>query len=117
MVRKGKISSVSGDGKTAVVILGNAQNSVTPPLTVPFFLIDCLAVDMSVAYADFEDGTGIILARLDGEWNHTLYEQVKIEGTAEVTGFIKAADLVTESVASYNSHTHSETGSVTGAPR
>lgn len=37
MVKKGQISSVSEDGKTAVVILGNAQNSVTPPLTVPFF--------------------------------------------------------------------------------
>jgi len=116
MVKKGQISSVSGDGKTAVVILGNAQNSVTPPLTVPFFLWGCLAVNMSVAYADFEDGTGIVLARLDGEWNHTLYEQVKVEGVAEVTGFIKAADLATEKVQSYNGHTHQETGSITATP-
>ena len=116
MVKKGQISSVSEDGKTAVVILGNAQNSVTPPLTVPFFLWGCLKVDMPVAYADFEDGTGIILARLDGEWNHTLYEQVRIEGTAEVTGLIKAADLTTEKVPNYNSHIHQETGSITTTP-
>lgn len=116
MVKKGLISSIGEDGKTAVVILSNATNSVTFPLVVPFFLWDCLEINMPVAYADFEDNTGVILARMDGEWNHTVYEQLKIEGIAEVTETVKAADFTTDSVASYNGHTHAETGTVTGGP-
>ena len=71
MVLKGKISGVLNGG-TAVTVTPYGGGVVTPPLTVPFFLIGALDVNVPVAYAVFEDNTGLILARMDGEWNHGL---------------------------------------------
>ena len=44
--------------------------TVTFPLVVPYFLIGALPVNTPVIYATFDDNSGIILARADGEWNH-----------------------------------------------
>lgn len=68
MVQKGKISDVFDDGKT-VTVTPYASSTVTTPLTVPHFLIGVLPVGTPVVYVVFEDGTGIILSRMDGEWN------------------------------------------------
>lgn len=71
MVLKGKISDVLNGG-TAVTVTPYGGGVVTLPLAVPFFLVGALDVNIPVAYAVFEDNTGIILARMDGEWNHRL---------------------------------------------
>lgn len=71
MVLKGKVSDVLNGG-VAVTVTPYGGGVVTVPLTVPFFLIGALDVNIPVAYAIFEDNTGIILARMDGEWNHSL---------------------------------------------
>lgn len=71
MVKKGKVSTVAADGKT-VMVAPSAGGIVTPPLVVPFFLIGALPVNTPVVYATFDDNTGIVLSRADGEWNHTL---------------------------------------------
>lgn len=71
MVLKGKVSDVLNGG-TAVTVTPYGGGVVTKPLTVPFFLIGALEVNIPVAYATFEDNTGIVLARMDGEWNHSL---------------------------------------------
>lgn len=71
MVQKGKISDVLSGG-TAATVTPHGGGVVTEPLTVPFFLIGALSVNMSVAYVVFEDNTGLILSRMDGEWNHSL---------------------------------------------
>lgn len=71
MVMKGKVSSVL-DGGASVAVTPYGGGVVTKPLTVPFFLIGALEVNVPVAYATFEDNTGIVLARMDGEWNHSL---------------------------------------------
>lgn len=71
MVQKGKISSVLNDGKM-VTITPYTGSTVTVPITVPVFLIDVLPVGTPVAYVVFEDNTGIVLARMDGEWNRTI---------------------------------------------
>ena len=76
MVSKGKVSSVSADGKT-VTVVPYGGGFVTAPLTVPFFLIGATPVNTPVAYATFSDNTGIVLSRMDGEWNHSFQE---IEG-------------------------------------
>lgn len=73
MVLKGKVSSVSADGKT-VTVAPYGGGFVTAPLTVPFFLIGVIPVNTSVVYTTFSDNTGIVLARMDGEWNHNLQE-------------------------------------------
>lgn len=71
MVQKGKISTVTNDGKT-VTVTPYAGGIVTAPLVVPFFLIGALPIGTPVVYAVFEDNTGIVLARADGGWNNKL---------------------------------------------
>ena len=71
MVLKGKVSDVLNGG-AAVTVTPHGGGVVTVPLTVPFFLIGALAVNIPVVYSIFEDNTGIVLARMDGEWNHSL---------------------------------------------
>lgn len=71
MVLKGKVSAVLDSGKsiTATPFGGGA---VTAPLTIPFFLIDALPVGTPIAYVVFDDNTGVVLCRMDGEWNHKI---------------------------------------------
>lgn len=71
MVLKGKVSDVLNGG-ASVTVTPYGGGVVTIPLTVPFFLIGALEVNIPVVYSLFEDNTGIVLARLDGEWNHSL---------------------------------------------
>ena len=71
MVLKGKVSAVINGG-AAVTVTPYGGGVVTVALTVPFFLIGVLDVNTPVAYVTFEDNTGIVLARMDGEWNHSL---------------------------------------------
>ena len=70
MVYKGKVSTVLNGGKH-VTATSYAGGTVTAPLTVPFFLIDALPVGTPIAYVVFEDNTGVVLSRMDGEWNHS----------------------------------------------
>ena len=108
-VYKGTISALHDGGKIAEVkpYLGEV---VTPRLVVPFFLFDCLTVGMPVVYAAFEDNTGLVLARMDGEWNHDLKGIVKVEQQVEAQDFHS-------SVAQFNSHTHSCPDGVTSGPQ
>lgn len=89
-INKGRISSVDEGKKTAIVIPQEATANVTHELVVPFFLWECLQVNMEVVYVTFSDTTGIILARLDGEWNHKIWETVDVFGTAHVTDNVTA---------------------------
>ena len=108
MISKGKISAVQQGGKM-VTIKPYSGEVVTAPLVVPFFLYGALPVGMEVVYTTFPDGTGIVLARMDGEFNR------KIPGSVEIEGNLKAADVRT-SVASFNVHTHSHPYGQTGTP-
>ena len=111
-VSKGTISALYEGGKKAAIkpYMGEI---VTPELVVPFFLFDCLEVGMPVVYASFEDGTGIVLARMDGEWNHKLEDGVEIStGDLRIT----AGDLSTSGVTSYNNHKHSCPEGTTSGP-
>lgn len=69
MVKKGKVSTVTNDGNS-VMVTPYAGGTVTAPLVVPFFLIGVLPIGTPVIYVEFEDNTGIILARADGGWNN-----------------------------------------------
>ena len=100
MIDKGMVSTVSADGKTATVVPAFSGSSVTFPLVVPFFLAGSLTVKMPVVYATFPDNTGVILARMDGEWNRELSGDLTIQGTATV------GDLKTGAAPNYNTHTN-----------
>ena len=109
MIEKGVISTVSGDGKTATAVPSFSDSPVSATLTVPFFLAGSLTVGMPVVYAQFPDNTGVILARMDGEWSHILAGDVTIGGT------VTAEDFATDA-ASFNGHTHTAPMGETSGP-
>lgn len=111
MIEKGVISTVSGDGKTATAVPSFSDAPVSATLTVPFFLVGSLTVGMPVVYTQFADNTGVVLARMDGEWSHSL------AGNVEINGNITAGDVTTGAVPSYNGHTHTCPDGVTGGPK
>lgn len=71
MIQKGKITAVLDGGK-AVTVTPYGGSTVTAPITVPFFLVDALPVGTPVVFVHFEDNTGIVLSRMDGEINQNL---------------------------------------------
>ena len=121
MIQKGKISTVegaadrNGDKTTARVLPCTADGMVTRPLTIPWWLrgkMGNLKPGDEVAYAMFEDGTGIILSRMDGEWDGTVPGSVKVE-KGDVT--VPDGD-VTASGISLKTHTHAGAHAETSAP-
>lgn len=71
MVNKGKVTDIINGG-AAVIVKPYKGETVTPALAVPFFLAGALPIDTPVVYVTFEDNTGVVLSRMDGEWNHSL---------------------------------------------
>lgn len=121
MIQKGKISTVegaadrNGDKTTARVLPCTADGMVTRPLTIPWWLrgkMGNLKPGDEVAYAMFEDGTGIILSRMDGEWDGTVPGSVKVE-KGDVT--VPDGD-VTASGISLETHTHAGVHGETSGP-
>lgn len=121
MIQKGKISTVegaadrNGDKTTARVLPCTADGMVTRPLTIPWWLrgkMGNLKPGDEVAYAMFEDGTGIILSRMDGEWDGTVPGSVKVE-KGDVT--VLDGD-VTASGISLKTHTHAGVHGETSGP-
>ena len=121
MIQKGKISTVegaadrNGDKTTARVLPCTADGMVTRPLTIPWWLrgkMGNLKPGDEVAYAMFEDGTGIILSRMDGEWDGTVPGSVKVE-KGDVT--VPDGD-VTASGISLKTHTHAGVHGKTSGP-
>lgn len=108
-VSKGKISALHDGGKMAEVKPYTGE-VVTVRLVVPFFLFECLTVGMEVIYAAFDDNTGAILARMDGEWNHDLKGMVKVEQQVQAQDFHSSA-------ANFNGHTHTCPDGSTGGPQ
>jgi hypothetical protein len=115
-IQKGTISSVEGEvdrngDKTKARVLPNtADGAVTRPLTIPWWLrgkMGNLAPGVEVAFALFEDSSGVIITRMDGEWDGFIPGDVKIDGNTEVVGDVKLNDMESSSVSSYNNHTHS----------
>lgn len=121
MIQKGKISTVegaadrNGDKTTARVLPCTADGMVTRPLTIPWWLrgkMGNLKPGDEVAYAMFEDGTGIILSRMDGEWDGTVPGSVKVE-----KGDVNVPDGdVTASGISLKTHTHAGVHGETSGP-
>lgn len=68
MVQKGKVSAIL-DGGRAVTVTPYAGSTVTAALTVPSFLWGVLSIGTPVVFVVFEDNTGVVLARMDGEMN------------------------------------------------
>lgn len=121
MIQKGRISSVegspdrNGDLTAARVVPDTASDIVTRPLVIPWWLrgkMGELKQGVSVAYAMFEDGTGLILSRMDGEWSGTVIGNVEIiNGNVNVpNGDVIASDI------SLKGHIHTAPDGVTSTP-
>ncbi|MBQ2741927.1 MAG: pre-mRNA-splicing factor [Oscillospiraceae bacterium] len=123
MIQKGTISSIegasdrNGDPTRARVLPSTADGAVTRPLTIPWYLrgeMGNLAPGTEVIYAVFEDGTGSIITRMDGEWSGTVLGDISVKkGKVDVlNGDVKAENI------SLKNHTHSESsGGTTTTPK
>ena len=134
MLDKGYVSSVLDGGAKVTVIPATSGDVVTQPLTVPFFLLGTMKPKKEVVFCSFPDGSGLVLAALDGSWNHDLSGDVIISGglsagSLDASGGISAGGDVSAagsvsagSVAAggvdLGSHTHTDsTGGSTSAPQ
>ena len=70
-ISKGIVSAIVDDGNK-VAVKPYIGEIVTFDLVVPFFLVGCLKVGTPVVYTTFDDNTGIVISRMDGDWNGTL---------------------------------------------
>lgn len=126
-INKGIISSFeettdrNDDPTHARILPATSPNMPTRPLVISWHLrgkMGNLKVGDWVWFAIADDLTGIILERADGEWTGTIPGDVKITGDQTTEGNTITTDLQTDSVASVNSHVHSNgnQGANTGAP-
>ena len=106
-INKGTIASISGN--TARVVPSDTGAKPTAKITIPWHLrgnSGNLKKGTAVVYVEFDDSTGLLLGRADGEWGAYL--------PSLSAGDVKAGGV------SLKSHKHGgvETGSsVTGAPQ
>lgn len=112
-IQKGTISSLvgdkdaNGDYTQARVLPGTADGAVSAILTIPWYLrgkMGNLEPGTEVAYVVFEDYTGLVLARMDGDWGKT------VPGSVSVTGDVTADGK------SLSKHTHPTSDGQTGPP-
>lgn len=68
-INKGTIASISGN--TARVVPSDASEKPTAKITIPWHLrgnTGNLKKGTVVVYVEFDDSTGLLLGRADGEW-------------------------------------------------
>jgi hypothetical protein len=122
MIDKGYVSSILDGGKKVTVIPATSGDVVTQPLTVPFFLLGTMKPRKEVVFCSFPDGTGLVLAALDGGWNHNLTGNVSVAGTLSAgavaaSGAISGGSVSTGGV-DLGSHTHTDSrGGATSGPQ
>lgn len=81
-IQKGTISSLE-NGNIARILPNMSDGMVTRPLVIPWWMrgeMGNLSPGDEVVYAVFEDGTGIVLARTDGEWSGIVPQDIVIKG-------------------------------------
>ena len=115
-INKGKIASISGN--TARVVPSDASAKPTAKITIPWHLrgdSGNLKKGTEVVYVEFNDSTGLLLGRSDGEWG--AYLPSLSAGTVKASGDVTAGDI------SLKNHKHSYSwsdnagSSTTGAPQ
>ena len=111
-INKGKIASISGN--TARVVPSDASAKPTAKITIPWHLrgdSGNLKKGTVVVYVEFDDSTGLLLGRADGEWG--AYLPSLSAGSVKASGDVKAGSI------SLKTHIHGGIfpgGSTTDAP-
>lgn len=114
---KARVSSM--DATTARVIPLVGGDIVTRPLVRVWWMRDgmCpLAVGDEVVCARFEDGTGIVLCRADGEWGFHIPWSYRVTGDVDVSQTVNAKVDVIGGGISLRSHTHTGVHGETSGP-
>ncbi|MCM1388089.1 MAG: hypothetical protein NC231_12235 [Bacillus sp. (in: Bacteria)] len=106
-IEKGVILTLGGepdrnDNYTkATVQATSAEGTPTLPLVIPWYLrgsMGMLQKGTEIIYALFEDESGILLSRADGNWNGKLEEQELILDTlgktAKITGNVDISESI-----------------------
>lgn len=119
MIEKGIILTIEGEVDRnknltkARVQSTTAEGTATLPLTIPWYLrgsMGMLTKGTEVVYALFNDATGVILARMDGNWEGKMEETQLffdlMNTTAIVQGSIEASNGITDSGVRLATHTH-----------
>lgn len=124
-IEKGTILSFEGSDRNgnpnkAVVQAYIADGAVSLPITIPWYLrgrMGALRKQTEVVFAIFDDATGIILSRMDGEWNEEMDGNVSMNGHCEAeVGFktdgsivagetVTAANVISGGIG-FNEHKH-----------
>lgn len=122
MIDKGYVSSILDGGKKVTAIPATSGDVVTQPLTVPFFLLGTMKPRKEIVFCSFPDGTGLVMAALDGSWNHDLAGNVAISGTLSAAAVVASGAVSGGSVSaggvSLGSHTHTDSrGGSTSGPQ
>ncbi len=107
-IEKGIILTIEGEADRnenptkARVQSKTAEGTTTLPLTIPWYLrgsMGLLEKGTEVVYALFDDATGIILARMDGNWEGKMEETQLfldlMDTRATVQGSIDVSDGIT----------------------
>lgn len=93
-INKGKIASISGN--TARVVPSDAGTKPTIMITIPWHLrgeVGNLKKGTAVAYVEFDDFTGLLLGRIDGEGGIGIGSGGDVQiMTTEVAGIAKVGD-------------------------
>lgn len=123
-IEKGIILTIEGEADRngnltkARVQSKTAEGTTTLPLTIPWYLrgsMGMLEKGTEVVYALFDDATGVILARMDGNWEGKMEETQLfldlMDTTATVQGSIDVSDgitgdTITDSGVRLATHTH-----------
>jgi hypothetical protein len=122
MIDKGYVSTILEEGKKVTVIPATSGDVVTQPLIVPFFLLGTMKPRKEIVFCSFPDGTGVVLAALDGSWNHNLAGSVTISGTLSAGAVAASGAVSGGSVSaggvSLSGHTHTDSrGGSTSGPQ
>ena len=116
-IEKGKITSI--DGNTARVIPCNEYGLVSAQAVIPWHMRGAtgnIAKGTEVIYAVFDDQTGVLLMRADGNWGSSL-------PSLSIIGNVSAGSVSSESIKAGGkelaTHTHSVTegATETGSPK
>ena len=127
-IDKGKITSI--DGNSVRVVPCNESGLVSARVVVPWHLRDSsgnLAKGTEVIYVIFDDQTGMLLGRADGNWGSYL-PGLTIGGTLNAAGVTAKNSITAGSIAantvkagevSLGSHKHSvsDGATETGSPK
>ena len=94
-INKGTIGSISEN--TARVVPSDASAKPTAKITIPWHLrgnSGNLKKGTEVVYVEFDDSTGLLLGRADGEWG--AYLPALTAGSVKTSGKITAGSVSTE---------------------